>query len=218
MKNQAILFDLDGTLIDTAPDMAAALNHIVEQEGLEPLSVETIRPHVSRGGLALTQLAFSEHRDAAEIEPLRQRFLAHYLDNIAIHSALFDGYEELLSDLEQRGIAWGIVTNKPGWLTDPLLEQMGLAQRSAVTISGDTTTERKPHPLPLTTAADHIGLDCADCLYVGDDPRDIVAGNAAGMTTVIAGYGYILDTNDLASWNAHHVIEQPIDLFNLIDL
>ncbi len=217
MEVKAILFDLDGTLIDTAPDMAAALNHILEEEGLPPLAMSAIRPQVSRGGLALTQLAFAEHRSAQEIEPLRQRFLDRYLAHIADHSNLFAGYDETLAKLEDDDITWGIVTNKPEWLTHPLLAALSLDQRSAVTICGDTTAERKPHPLPLITAAERIGIDCEHCAYVGDDPRDIEAGNAADMTTVIASYGYITDPDSMASWQADHSIEQPQDILELID-
>lgn len=216
MSIKAVLFDLDGTLIDTAPDMAAALNHIVTEEGLDPLPLEQIRPHVSRGGLALTQLAFNAHRQEHEIEPLRLRFLDHYLNNIAIHSSLFEGYEEVLEKLEQRNILWGVVTNKPGWLTDPLMQQLDLETRSAVTISGDTTQQRKPHPLPLTTAAQIINTACEQCIYVGDDPRDITAGNAANMTTVIAKYGYITDSSDFDSWQADYSIEHPEQLLDLL--
>lgn len=215
MSIEAVLFDLDGTLIDTAPDMAASLNHIVAEEGLQPLALETIRPHVSRGGLALTCLAFEKHRPEQDIEPLRLRFLDHYLQNIAIHSRLFHGFEELLNGFEKNNITWGVVTNKPAWLTDPLMEQLGLDKRSAVTVSGDTTAQKKPHPLPLQTAAKAISKDCATCMYVGDDPRDIQAGNSAGMTTVIAKYGYITDTSDFASWQSNYQIEHPLDIKNL---
>jgi len=217
MSIQAVLFDLDGTLIDTAPDMAAALNHIVQQEGLEALSLERIRPHVSRGGLALTQLAFAEFRDEAEIEPLRLRFLDYYLENIAHHSKLFDGFNEVLQQLEDQDIHWGVVTNKPGWLTDPLMQALQLDKRSAVTICGDTLSEKKPHPLPLTTAAQKINAQCENCIYVGDDPRDIQAGNAANMTTVIARYGYITDASDLPGWRANHVIDKPEQLISLLN-
>ena len=216
MTDFALLFDLDGTLLDTAPDMAAALNALRAEEGLPPLPLETIRPKVSQGGLALTRLAFAAARDEDEIEPLRQRFLRLYLARIAVHSRLFDGFEPLLSSLEQQGIPWGIVTNKPGWLTEPLVEALGLARRSAVTISGDSTPERKPHPLPLQTAAGQIGIDPARCCYVGDDPRDIEAGNAAGMTTVIAAWGYIDDNARLEAWGADHRIDHPGQLTRLI--
>lgn len=212
----AILFDLDGTLVDTAPDMASALNHILQEEGMDSLPLETIRPHVSRGGLALTKLAFDEHREEADIEPLRLRFLDYYLQHVADHSSLFDGFESVLQTLEAKAIPWGVVTNKPGWLTDPLMQELGLQSRSSVTISGDTTSERKPHPLPLITAAEIINRNCENCLYIGDDPRDIEAGNAANMTTVIARYGYITDPGNLTSWQADHLIEKPQDILGLL--
>ena len=213
---KAVLFDLDGTLIDTAPDMAASLNQILKQEGLDSLSLEMIRPHVSRGGLAMTKLAFERHRSEEEIEPLRLRFLDYYLHNIADHSKLFDGFETLLETLEQQSILWGIVTNKPGWLTDPLMSALNLDHRSAVTISGDTTAERKPHPLPLITAAKAINISCDQCLYIGDDPRDIEAGNAANMSTVIAKYGYISEDENLDNWMADSMIDHPQQILNLI--
>jgi len=217
MSISAVLFDLDGTLIDTAPDMAGALNHILAEEGLAALPLETVRPHVSRGGLALTRLAFEQIRDESEIEPLRLRFLDYYLHNIAEHSRLFEGYEEVLLTLEQQQIPWGVVTNKPGWLTDPLMMELGLDKRSAITISGDTTEQKKPHPLPLITAAEHINTDCEGCLYVGDDPRDIEAGNAANMTTVIALYGYITDDSDFDSWQADTMIKNPEEILQLVN-
>lgn len=216
MTDLALLFDLDGTLLDTAPDMAAALNALRVEEGLPQLPLDRIRPHVSRGGLALTRLAFADHRPEDAIEPLRQRFLQRYLADIAVHSRLFDGFDALLQEIEHRGIPWGVVTNKPGWLTDPLMAALCLDRRSAVTVSGDTTAERKPHPLPLLTAAEAIGIDPQHCLYVGDDPRDIEAGKAAGMTTVIAGWGYIADDARPESWGADHHIEQPEALRPLI--
>lgn len=212
----AVLFDLDGTLVDTAPDMAASLNAIVQQEGLKPLDLEVIRPHVSKGGLALTQLAFSQFVDESAIEPLRQRFLNHYLEHIADHSQLFDGFGKTLSVLEEKNIIWGVVTNKPAWLTDPLMRALSLDKRSAITISGDTTEQRKPHPLPLQTAAQAIDIDCQNCLYVGDDPRDIEAGKAAGMTTMIAKYGYIFEHTDFNAWQANYAINHPTELLDYL--
>ncbi len=213
---RAVLFDLDGTLIDTAPDMTASLNHILKEEGLDPLTLDVVRPHVSRGGLAMTKLAFEKHRPEEEIESLRLRFLDYYLHNIADHSTLFEGFETVLHTFDQQSILWGVVTNKPGWLTDPLMSALKLDHRSAVTISGDTTAERKPHPLPLLTAAKIIGIDPQQFLYVGDDPRDITAGNAANMTTVIAKYGYISQDANLKSWMADQVIDHPEQILKLL--
>ncbi len=209
---EAILFDLDGTLVDTATDMAAALNRLLLEEGLEPLPLATIRPLVSQGGLVLTRLGFSGKVTEQEIEPLRQRFLQHYRANVAAESKLFDGYTEILDELETRSIPWGIVTNKPEWLTFPLLEQLELAQRSAVVIGGDTLAERKPHPLPLQVAAKRLQASCSNCVYVGDDERDIIAGKAAHMKTIVAAYGYIEDADNIGAWNADGVIDRPHNL------
>lgn len=215
---KAVLFDLDGTLIDTAPDMAAALNRLLVEEGLNEIPLETIRPHVSKGGLALTQLGFSEHVANDKIEPLRQRFLSSYLNNIAQKSALFDGFEETLQSLESNNIVWGVVTNKPHFLTLPLLQQLQLDSRCSTIISGDTTAQRKPHPLPLQTAAKEINIACENCLYIGDDPRDIDAGNAANMTTMIASYGYIFEQTDFTTWQADSIIHHPKDLLTYLEL
>ncbi len=209
---EAVLFDLDGTLIDTAPDMGGALNRLLLEEGYEPLPLEKIRPHVSRGGLVLTRLGFDGRVAETEIEPLRQRFLQQYRAIVANESRLFDGYESILQALEHRGLPWGIVTNKPEWLTRPLLEQLGLAERSAVVIGGDTLAQRKPHPLPLEVAAERIGVACERCVYVGDDERDVVAGKAAGMKTLVAAYGYIENAADIERWQADGVIDRPEDL------
>ena len=209
---EAILFDLDGTLIDTAADMGGALNSLLLEEGFEPLPLETIRPLVSQGGLVLTRLGFAGKVTEQQIEPLRQRFLQHYRAQVADESKLFDGYAEILDELEARSIPWGIVTNKPEWLTHPLLEQLGLADRSAVVIGGDTLAQRKPHPLPLQVAAERLGISCNNCIYVGDDERDIVAGKAARMKTLVAAYGYIEDAVDIEAWKADGVIDLPHNL------
>ena len=208
----AVLFDLDGTLIDTAPDMGGALNNLLLEENRPTLPMQQIRPYVSQGGLVLTRLGFAGHVDEAEIEPLRQRFLQHYRAIVADESRLFDGFETVLAELESRAIPWGIVTNKPEWLAQPLLEQLGLAERSAATIGGDTLEQRKPHPLPLLEAARRIGIDAEKCIYVGDDERDIVAGRAAAMKTLVAAYGYIEDAAAIDGWQADGVIDHPLDL------
>ena len=209
---ETVLFDLDGTLIDTAPDMGGALNNLLVEEGRDPLPLESIRPYVSQGGLVLTRLGFEGHVDEDEIEPLRQRFLQHYRAIVADDSRLFEGFDMVLEQLEALSIPWGIVTNKPEWLTFPLIEQLDLASRCAVVIGGDTLPQRKPHPRPLQEAAARIGVECRDCLYIGDDERDIVAGRAAGMPTLVAAYGYIAADCDTRTWNADGVIDSPADL------
>ena len=209
---EAVLFDLDGTLIDTAPDMGGALNNLLIEEGYEPLPLENIRPYVSRGGLVLTQLGFAEHVTEAEIEPLRLRFLQHYRDIVADNSRLFNGVAEVLENLENNNILWGIVTNKPEWLTTPLVKHLALDQRCSVVVCGDTLALKKPHPLPLIFAAETIKVQCESCIYIGDDKRDIDAGNAANMTTLSAAYGYIEAGTNLDDWMADGNLEHPVDL------
>jgi 2-phosphoglycolate phosphatase len=216
---EAVLFDLDGTLIDTAPDMGAALNNLLREEGYEPLPLASIRPFVSQGGLVLTQLGFGKSVTEQEIEPLRQRFLQHYRDIVADNSAFFNGMEEVLMTLEKNNLLWGIVTNKPEWLTTPLLKkinlgQISLSQRASVVICGDTLEFKKPHPQPLIVAAKTIGVACENCIYIGDDKRDIDAGNSANMVTLSAAYGYIEATTDLAEWKADGNLNQPLDLLS----
>ncbi|MGD2170622.1 MAG: phosphoglycolate phosphatase [Gammaproteobacteria bacterium] len=208
----AILFDLDGTLIDTAPDMGGALNKLLIEENLAPIPLQQIRPYVSQGGLVLTRLGFAGKVPDEEIEPLRQRFLQHYRAIVAENSRLFDGYEAVLAEIESRDMPWGIVTNKPEWLTFPLLEQLDLASRAGVVIGGDSLEQRKPHPLPLQVAAERLGVACERCVYLGDDERDVVAAKAAQMKTLVAAYGYIEDAAAIADWNPDGVIDQPGEL------
>lgn len=209
---KAALFDLDGTLIDTAPDMGGALNNLLVEEGLSPLPIESIRPYVSQGGLVLTQLGFAGHVEATEIEPLRIRYLQHYRDIVADNSKLFNGFKDIFEWLQEKQINWGIVTNKPEWLTKPLLKQLNI--QSPVVICGDTLEHRKPHPQPLQVAAERLGLECQQCIYVGDDERDVISGNAADMKTLIAAYGYIGPHTDIHGWSADGIIQQPVDLIN----
>ena len=211
---EAVLFDLDGTLVDTAPDMGGALNNLLIEENFEPLPLETIRPFVSQGGLVLTRLGFAHRVPENRIEPLRQRFLQHYRAMVADNSRLFDGFDDTLTRLEAHAIPWGIVTNKPEWLTHPLLEQLQLRSRAGVVIGGDTLAKRKPDPLPLVVAAQRLGAECSACVYVGDDERDIIAGRAAGMHTLVAAWGYIEPEIDYHAWQADAVIEQPGDLLD----
>lgn len=209
---EAVLFDLDGTFIDTATDMGTALNNLLLEESLPAIPLQEIRPFVSQGGLVLTRLGFDRHVSEAEIEPLRQRYLQHYHDIVAEQSVLFDGYDEIIEVLTKRDIKWGLVTNKPEWLTTPLLEQLRLD--CPVVICGDTLAERKPHPLPLQVAAQKLAVDCENCIYVGDDERDIIAGRAANMKTLIAAYGYIGPKVNLHDWQADDIIQHPLDLLS----
>ena len=211
---EAVLFDLDGTLIDTAPDMGGALNNLLIEENLPPIPLDIIRPYVSQGGLVLTRLGFSEQVDEAEIEPLRLRFLDHYRAIVSDDSVLFDNFEQVLNKLEDQNMRWGIVTNKPEWLTTPLLEKMSLDKRAAVVICGDSLEHRKPHPLPLIVAAETIGIACENCIYIGDDKRDIDAGKAANMKTLIAAWGYIKPETNLDEWQAEGIVERPLDLLS----
>lgn len=207
----ALLLDLDGTLLDTAPDMGAALNRLRIEHGRPALPQDRIRPNVSHGAARLVKLGFPE-ADAQEFERLRSRFLELYAQNLAEHSCLFPGLDPLLAGLERRGTPWGIVTNKPGWLTDPLLTSLGIDRRASCVVSGDTVAERKPHPLPLLHAATLIGVEPARCVYVGDAERDIQAGRAAGMFTVVAAYGYIGDADDPSSWQADAIAREPAEI------
>ncbi len=207
----ALLLDLDGTLLDTAPDMGAALNRLRVEHGRHALPQDRIRPIVSHGAARLVKLGFPE-ADAEEFERLRRRFLELYSQNLAEHSRLFPDLDPLLAGLERCGMPWGIVTNKPGWLTDPLLASLGIDLRASCVVSGDTVAERKPHPLPLLHAASLIGVEPARCVYVGDAERDIQAGRAAGMFTVVAAYGYISDEDDPQSWQAAAIAREPAEI------
>ena len=212
-----VLFDLDGTLADTAPDLAHALNQLRTELGFKPLPLQRIRSHVSQGGAAMIRLAFGKGQDAAAFELLRARFLEIYGANLCVHTRLFPGMDEVLSQIEQNGMKWGIVTNKLAWMTDPLMEALGLDQRATCIVSGDSTDRRKPHPKPLLHACELTGSAPEKCFYVGDDPRDILAGNAAGMTTLVARYGYIHDDAVPEEWGADGIIDEITDLLNWLE-
>ncbi len=206
---KAVLFDLDGTFADTAPDLAAALNQVLIEEKLPALPFETIRPMVSHGGVALIKLGFNYDEQHADFERLKLRLLDIYQNNISTLTTVFEGINELLLSLEARNIAWGIVTNKPAWLTDPLMQQMGFTHRAATIVSGDTTSERKPHPEPLFFACRQINCAPEECLYVGDAERDIIAGKAAGMRTLTALFGYLEENDKPETWGADAMIQHP---------
>jgi len=214
---RTILFDLDGTLLDTAPDLAEALNTVLTENRHDPLPFESIRPMVSHGGMALIQLGFGLEQSDPAFEPLRQRLLDVYRDSLSRHTTPFPGIGELLDTIEQRGINWGIVTNKPAWLTEPLLKDLNLFDRAICVISGDTLDERKPHPAPMLYACELAGCRPEQCVYIGDARRDIEAGNNAGMQTLTALFGYIQEDDTPGTWEADGMINRPLDLLAWLD-
>ncbi len=214
---RAMLFDLDGTLADTAPDLAAAANAMRVDRGLEALPLAVLRPMASHGARGLLQVAFDRSPEDDDYEALRVEFLDRYESSIDTYSRLFDGMDEVLLALESRGIAWGIVTNKAMRFTAPLTTLLGLAERAGVVVGGDTTAFAKPHPAPLLHAAEALDIPASECIYVGDDLRDIVAGKAAGMRTVAAAWGYCGRTEP-ACWDADVVLQRPLDLMTLLNV
>jgi len=224
-KISAVLFDLDGTLLDTAPDMTNALNMLLEEEGKAPLSYEFCRDYVSHGSIAMVTLGFGHPTDhsqkddqqsTSEFERRRQRFLDLYEQNLCVDTKLFNGMDETLLFLEEQNIHWGIVTNKPEFLTLPLLEQMQLHNRACSIVSGDTIPQRKPDPEPLYLAANQCGCLVTECIYVGDAERDIEAGNRANMKTLLASYGYIDADQNPIEWNANGVVEHPSEIIEWV--
>ena len=209
MRIRTVLFDLDGTLLDTAPDLAFALNETLREFGQPPLPYATIRPVVSHGGIALIKLGFGLGPEDEGYQARREYLLNTYRANIARATRPFAGMDELLDRLERQGLNWGVVTNKPAWLTEPLLQELGLYERAAVVVSGDTLTERKPHPAPMLHACERAGSQAHECLYVGDAKRDIEAGHSAGMATLVALFGYIGDEDDPHNWGADALVETP---------
>ncbi|MDG2526435.1 phosphoglycolate phosphatase [Stenotrophomonas sp. HITSZ_GD] len=208
---RAVLFDLDGTLLDSAPDMLATANEMRAARGAPPLVLAQLRPVVSKGARAMLAVAFPQW-DAAERDTHVPEFLQRYEALIGRHALLFDGVETMLRCLEDAGSRWGIVTNKPEYLARLILPQLDWEARCAVLIGGDSLPERKPHPLPLQVACERMGVDVRETVYVGDDERDILAARAAGMPSVAALWGYRLAEDDPLSWQADRMIEQPAAL------
>ncbi|MDO6462038.1 HAD-IA family hydrolase [Granulosicoccaceae sp. 1_MG-2023] len=211
---EAMLFDLDGTLVDTAPDLIGALNAMLRDRGLAEKPAAQIRPVVSAGANAIIAAGFGLAPDSTEVADLREPYLAYYRDNLSACSRLFAGMGDVLNTLEQKQISWGVVTNKPAFLTDPLMAELGLAERCCAIISADTTPFKKPHPEPLFEACRRARLKPENCVYVGDDRRDIIAGNAAGMTTLAAQWGYFPADDGPADWPADGVVARPAELLN----
>lgn len=209
---KCILFDLDGTLLDTAADLVSALNAVLRAEGREPYTLAQARHTVSHGSIGMLELAFGREQTAAELAHRREVFLDYYQANISCHSRLFEAMPEVLAALEGDNIPWGIVTNKPEYLTFPLLTALDLHRRPRCIIGGDTLAVAKPHPQPLWLAAEQCGVAPQHCLYIGDAERDIVAGRAAGMKTLIAEWGYLNPNNEHHDWPADGSIASPADI------
>jgi N-acetyl-D-muramate 6-phosphate phosphatase len=204
---RAVLFDLDGTLADTAGDLAAALNRVRADRALSPLPLAVLRPHASHGARGLLHAGFGITRESPDFEPLRDAFLDYYAGAICEQTQLFAGADLVLAEIERRRLRWGIVTNKATRFTLPLLEHLALARRAGAVICGDTTPQTKPHPAPLLAAAAALAVDPAECVYVGDAERDITAGQAAGMKTLVARYGYLRDEDAPERWTADGLID-----------
>ena len=213
--HRAVLFDLDGTLVDTAPDMVRALQALQDAHGIPPVPYDIGRSQVSNGANGLLHLGFPDADDLMR-EDLRQEFLNCYAQNICDRSTLFAGLNILLSHLEESNIPWGVVTNKPQRFTMPLLQALQLAERSVCTVSGDTLPQRKPDPAPLLHACELAGVSPGEALYVGDSSRDIEAGKAAGMGTIAAAYGYIAADDNPADWGADLVAADTKELAQMV--
>jgi phosphoglycolate phosphatase len=211
----AILFDLDGTLVDTAPDLVAALNRLLSEHGEPPRPYAIARNEASNGALGLIRLGFGADLAADRREELRRRFLELYSANLCESSCLFIDIERVMNMGSAR-LRWGVVTNKPQALTLPLLERLGVARLAECVVSGDSLAERKPHPAPLLFAAQKLALEPQSCVYIGDAARDIEAGRAAGMRTWAALWGYIRPTEDPMSWAADEVIRHPRELGSIL--
>lgn len=214
----AVLFDLDGTLIDSAPDLGAAADEMRVERGLKSLPIANYRPMAGAGARGMLGVAFGITPDDADFPHLREEFFVRYEQRMLQGSPLFDGVSEMLRALEALGLPWGVVTNKPRRFTEPLAAALPLFANAGALISGDTTPHAKPHPEPLLEAARRLGVPAEGCVYVGDDERDIIAGRAAGMRTVAAAYGYMGAQADASLWQADGIINSPAALLQLLEL
>jgi len=213
---QAVLFDLDGTLIDSAPDLVAAVNALRHEQGLVPAEYTFVREAVSRGGRALLRRGFPD-TDEAHIEQMLPRLLDLYAERLLVGTYLYPGILDILNQLEVQHIHWGIVTNKPGWLARPLIKELGLDLRCAAFVSGDCLSVRKPDPAPVLKACEMLSISPENVIFVGDDERDVIAGRAAGTRTVVAAYGYLDGANPL-SWEADDIVHTPPELMRALGL
>lgn len=213
---QLILFDLDGTLVDTAPDLGHALNMQLERHGKPALTMDEIRPVASHGSKGLLALGFGLTPEHADFDKMRIEYLSLYDEVFTRSPALFGGMQEVLDNIESRNLRWGIVTNKPRRFTEPLVKAMGLYNRAATVICGDDATQPKPSPETLFMACDQAKVTISDAIYIGDAERDIQAGQAAGMKTVVAMYGYLDASDHPENWSADYFVQQPLDILKLI--
>lgn len=211
-----VLFDFDGTLVDSAPDLAASANYLRTLQGLEPLSLDFLRPYASMGARGLLKASLDLDTDHPDFEIQKHLFLEHYAANSTVNSTLFDGVDELIGQLNDMGIAWGVVTNKALGLTQPIMTHFGLDQSSAVTVGGDCTAHLKPHPASLFLACEKTKVQPVNCIYVGDDERDIVAGKAAGMATLVAAYGYCNFDQAIPLWQADSVANHANEILPFV--
>lgn len=207
------LFDLDGTLLDSAPDMVATADRMLAARGLPPVDAAMLRQHVSKGARAMVAATFPG-LDAAGHDALVPEFLRVYREELGRHSVLFDGIAAMLQALEDDGARWGIITNKAEYLAREVVAGLGWQQRCAVLVGGDTCAEKKPHPLPLLEAMGRLGVAPGECVYVGDDERDVIAARAAGMASIAVTWGYRLDGDDPTTWQADAMAEQPAQLLD----
>ncbi|MCX7148707.1 MAG: HAD-IA family hydrolase [Rhodocyclales bacterium] len=212
---EAVLFDLDGTLADTAPDLGGALNQLLLEQGRAPLGMDQLRPHVSSGARGMIGAGLGITPADPGYLKLQQRFLAIYQEALCVGTRLFEGMAEHLDELEAQGIPWGIVTNKSQRFAIPLMEGLGLRHRSACIVCGDSAWRSKPHGHPMQLASAVIGVAAAECIYVGDDERDVISGRTAGMTTVVAAWGYLGGGKPPASWGADAIAASPHDILGL---
>jgi phosphoglycolate phosphatase len=215
---EAVLFDLDGTLIDSAPDLAGAANDLRAQHGLLPLPYEHLRPMVGSGARGMVGVAFGVRPGDASFEPLRDAFLARYAERLLQETRVFAAIEPVLQVLADAGLRWGIVTNKAMRFAEPVVQGLNLHHRSSVLIAGDSTPHAKPHPAPLLEAARRLDLPASRCIYVGDDLRDVQAGRSAGMATLAAAWGYLGAGEAIESWGADVVLDLPEQLLTWLEL
>ncbi len=211
------LFDLDGTLLDTHVDMANALNVLLSNHNKPTLPIEKIRPLVSKGAIAMVCMAFNCEPGSDRATKYWREFLDAYAQNICEHTQFFEGMDTVIDAIENSGRQWGIVTNKPEFLTEPLLQNLGLDHRPGCVVSGDTLAHKKPHPAPLLLACEQMNSSPDRSIYIGDDERDIEAGRRAGMATIAAAYGFIIEGDNPENWNADAVIQDPIEILNWLN-